>query len=135
MADDQSGRGVAKRHAKGSDPRTWSLRRHGRPDGDRLEVGEARPLDLGEEIRDVEAAVSGRVGGEPPGRLLQLPFAADAVAAAGLVPRDRDVDEPLEEIALVRPSGAPEVFEHLVRGEVLAAADEVESAREARGRP
>jgi len=45
---------------------------------------------------------------------------ADAPAAPGLVPGDRDVHEPLEEIALVGPRGAPGRLERLVRREVLA---------------
>ena len=62
----------------------------------------AAALDLREDSGDVHAAVLGRVGPEPARRLLQLPLAADAVAAPGLVPGDRDVHEPLEEVALGR---------------------------------
>ncbi len=69
------------------------------------------------------------VGPEPAGGLLQLPLAADAVAAAGLVPRDGDVDEALEEVALLRP-GSPGVLELLVRGEELAAADQFQAGGE-----
>jgi len=58
-----------------------------------------------------------------------LPLAADAVAAAGLVPRDGDVDEALEEVALLRP-GSPGVLELLVRGEELAAADQFQAGGE-----
>jgi hypothetical protein len=65
------------------------------------------------------------VGPEAAGGLLQLPLAADAVAAAGLVPGDREVDEALEEIALLVRRGAPRVLELLVGGEELAAADQV----------
>jgi hypothetical protein len=63
---------------------------------------------------------------EAPGRLLELPLAADAVAAGGLVPRDRDVDEPLEEVALVGLGRTPGVLELLVGGEELAPPDQVE---------
>jgi hypothetical protein len=52
-----------------------------------------------------------------------LPFAADAVAAPGLVPGDREVDEPLEEVALLGRRGAPRVLELLVGREELAAAN------------
>jgi hypothetical protein len=34
-------------------------------------------------------------------RLLELPFEPDPVPAAGLVPRDDDVHEPLEEVLLL----------------------------------
>ena len=64
---------------------------------------------------------------EAPRRLLELPFAADAVAAAGLVPGHRDVDEALEEVLLGRLSRAPDVFERLVRLEVLAPLDLLEA--------
>ena len=76
-----------------------------------------------------------RVSPEPAGGLLQLPLAADAVAAAGLVPGDGHVDEALEEVALLVGSRAPGVLELLVGGEELAAADQVETALELRRRP
>ena len=62
--------------------------------------------------------------------LLQLPLAADAVAAAGLVPGDGDVDEALVEVALLFGRRAPRVLELLVGGEELAAADQVEASFE-----
>jgi hypothetical protein len=65
------------------------------------------------------------VGAEAAGSLFQLPLAADAVAAAGLVPGDGEVDEALEEIALLVRRGAPRVLELLVGGEELTAADQV----------
>jgi hypothetical protein len=40
------------------------------------------------------------------------------------------VHEALEEVALVRFGGAPDQLQLLVRGEVLAAADQVEAAEE-----
>jgi hypothetical protein len=63
------------------------------------------------------------VRAEAPRRLLELALAADPVPAAGLVPRDRDVDEPLVEVALLRRRRAPRQLELLVRGEELAAAN------------
>jgi hypothetical protein len=60
---------------------------------------------------------------EPPCRLLELALAADPVPAAGLVPRDGDVDEPLVEVALSRLRRAPRQLELLVRREELAAPD------------
>ena len=63
-----------------------------------------------------------RIGGEAARGLLELAFAPRAVATARLVPRNRDVDEPLEEVALARRRRAPLELELLVRGEVLAPA-------------
>ena len=61
--------------------------------------------------------------GQAPGRLLELPFAADAVAAAGLIPGDGHVDEPLVEVALLLLGRPPRVLELLVGREELAAAN------------
>jgi len=69
-------------------------------------------------------------GPEPAGGLLQLPLAADAVAAARLVPGDGDVDEALEEVALLRLGRAPGVLELLVGGEELAPADQFQAGGE-----
>jgi len=66
---------------------------------------------------------------QPALRLRQLPLAADPVATAGLVPRDGDVDEPLEKVALRVRRGAPGVLERLVRLEERAGADQLEPAR------
>jgi hypothetical protein len=106
-------------------------------DAHRREVGEsaAGGFDQGEQAGDVDTAVGGPVGLQASGRLLQLPLAADAVPTAGLVPRDGDVDEALEEVALGRLGRAPDVLEDLVGGEVLAAVDEREPALELRRRP
>jgi len=84
--------------------------------------------------------VLGRVALETASGLLQLALAADLVFSSGLVPRDGDVDEPLVEVALLGRCGAPRVLELLMGGEELAAADQVEAAREpslelVRGRP
>jgi hypothetical protein len=67
----------------------------------------------------------GRVRTQTPDRLCQLAFCSDLPAAPGLVPRDGDVDESLEEVTLVLRCGAPRVLELLVRGEVLTGADEL----------
>jgi hypothetical protein len=69
---------------------------------------------------------------ETPRGLLELPFAADLVAAPCLVPGDDHVDKALEEVLLDRLGGPPGVLERLVRGEVLAGAGEVEPAGEVR---
>jgi hypothetical protein len=77
-----------------------------------------------------------RVGPEPPPRLLELPLAADPVPAPGLEPGYRDVDEALEEIALLSRRRAPGVLERLVRSEELAASNQLEPALElVRDRP
>jgi hypothetical protein len=67
---------------------------------------------------------------EPPSRLRELPLAADRPAAAGLVPGDRHVDEPLEEVPLLRGCGAPGELELLVRLEVAAGAEQREPGGE-----
>ena len=72
-----------------------------------------------------------RVGRQAALRLRELALAADLVAAAGLVPGHRDVDEPLEEVAFGAVGGTPRVLERLVGGEELASADQVEAVREA----
>jgi hypothetical protein len=70
--------------------------------------------------------MSRREGPESALRLLELPLEADPIPAAGLVPGDDDVHEPLEEILLLGLGCAPRVLERLVRGEVLAPSREVE---------
>jgi hypothetical protein len=77
-------------------------------------------LELHQQCGDVDAPVGGAVGREAPARLLELAFAADPVTAPGLVPGDRHVNEPLEEVALRRLGGTPRVFQLLVSGEELA---------------
>jgi hypothetical protein len=49
----------------------------------------------------------GRVRAEPPQRLDALSFLSDRPSAVALVRRDDDVDEPLEEITLLRSARAP----------------------------
>ena len=76
-----------------------------------------------------------RVRPESAGGFLELSLAADAVGPAGLVPGDGDVDEPLEEVALLGRRRAPRVLQLLVGGEELTAPDQVEPALELRLRP
>jgi hypothetical protein len=68
----------------------------------------------------------GRVGPQSPPGLFELPLGPDAVATPGLVPRNGDVDEALEEVALLWVGRPPRVLELLVRPEVLAPADQIE---------
>jgi hypothetical protein len=80
--------------------------------------------------------MSRREGPEPALRLLELSLESDPIPAAGLVPGDDDVDEPLEEVLLLGLGRAPGVLERLVRGEVLAPPREVEAKRQiSRDRP
>jgi len=87
-------------------------------------------------VVDVDAAVLRGERPEPALRLLELALEADAVPAAGLVPRDDDVHEPLEEVLLLGLGRAPGVLERLVRGEVLALAGECKATLQvSRDRP
>jgi len=69
-----------------------------------------------------------REGPESAFRLLELPLEPDPIPAAGLVPRDDDVHEPLEEVLLLGLGRPPRVLERLVCGEVFALPREVEPA-------
>ena len=71
-----------------------------------------------------------REGREPPRRLLELARRCDGTTAARLVPRDGDVDEALEEVALFRGRCAPRFLELLVRLEVPPGANLLEPALE-----
>jgi CheY-like chemotaxis protein len=67
---------------------------------------------------------------EPPCSLLELALTADTPPAPGLVPGDREVDEALEEIALLGLGRAPGELELLVRLEVAAFPDQPQAALE-----
>ena len=67
---------------------------------------------------------------QPAARLLELTFGADSLAAAGLVPGDCDVHEPLKEVPLGRLGGAPRVLEFLVGREEFARANQFQAALE-----
>ena len=83
--------------------------------------------DRREHGRDVDAAVLRREGLETARRLRELPLAAGSVPPAGVVPGDRDVDEALEEVLLRRLGRPPGLLELLVRLEVLAAPNQIET--------
>ena len=94
-------------------------------------------LELSQQRSDVDPTVRRGVGRESPTRFLQLPFAADSVAATRLVPGDGDVYETLEEVTLGRLGGAPRLFQLLMSGEELAGPNQLQAALEriARSRP
>ena len=96
----------------------------------RRQVERAAGTELAELLQErlkLEPAMLGRVRRQPPERLGQLTLGADAPAAARLVPGDRHVHEPLEEVAFVLRRRAPGVLELLVRGEILAGADQLDA--------
>jgi hypothetical protein len=72
--------------------------------------------------------VPGAVRRQPATRLFELAFAPDPLAAAGLVPGDRDMHETLEELALGRLGGAPRILQFLVGGEELAGPNQPQAA-------
>lgn len=74
--------------------------------------------------------MNGRVRGEPARRLLELPLISGPISAPGVMPGDGHVDEALKEVALGCLGGAPEILQHLVGFEVLAAVEQVEPALE-----
>ena len=67
---------------------------------------------------------------ESPGCLVELARGCDRPAAPGLIPRNGDVNETLVEVALGGVSGAPNDLELLVRLEVPAGPDQLETARQ-----
>ena len=74
--------------------------------------------------------MAGRIRAEPARRLLELALVSGPISAAGVMPGDGDVNEALEEVALGLLGGPPEVLEHLVGREVLAAVDQLEAPLE-----
>jgi hypothetical protein len=67
-----------------------------------------------------------RIWGQPPSRLFELALTSDRPSTPRLVPGDRHVDEPLEEVALRGLGRAPRELELLVGREPLAAAQQLE---------
>src|SRR5437870_1659490 len=83
--------------------------------------------ELLEQRLQLQAAMRRCERGQPADSFCQLALGADPPSPAGLVPGDGDVDEALEEVALVRRSCAPGRFELFVRGEVLAGTDQLDA--------
>jgi hypothetical protein len=81
-------------------------------------------VQLRDKSLELDPAMSRFVGREPSDCFCELSFHSDLPSAARLVPGDGDVDEALEEIALLRGRRAPRILELLVRCEVLARADQ-----------
>ncbi len=76
---------------------------------------------------DVDAAVSRLEGLQAPHPLLELPRGGHWAPPACLVPGDRDMNEPLVEVALCRRGPAPHELELLVGLEVAAGANVIKS--------
>ncbi|MFY9578142.1 MAG: hypothetical protein WAQ33_02350, partial [Gaiellaceae bacterium] len=68
-----------------------------------------------------------RVRLETADRFRQLPLGPDPSAAPRLVPRDRNVHEALQEVALLGRRGTPRVLQLLVCSEVLAGPDQLQT--------
>jgi hypothetical protein len=68
---------------------------------------------------------------ESPRRLLELALASRAVLALRVEPRDRDVDESLEEVSLLARGASPFVLELFVGVEVAPHADQLEPSSQA----
>ena len=77
----------------------------------------------------------GTVRAETAGGLLELPFGARAIPVRGVVPGDRHVDEPLQEVPLRAGRIAPLVLERLVRVEPALGPHELESLLETHKAP
>jgi hypothetical protein len=84
-------------------------------------------VQLGQQPVEVDPSVQRRVGGQASNCLVELSLRRDGSSAACLIPGDGDVDESLVEVPLLGGRSAPDVLEHLVRGEVLAPADQLDA--------
>ena len=89
-------------------------------------------FDLLEHGPDIHAAMFRRERREAPRRFLELTLTPWAVAAPRLVPRDRDVNQPLEEVTLLGSCGSPHELELFVGGEEVSVSDQIEAASEMR---
>jgi hypothetical protein len=87
-------------------------------------------VDLGEHAGDVDPPMRWNERREPPFRLVELARGRDRAPATRLIPGDRDMDEPLVEVALGGVRGAPDELELLVGLEVAATPDQIEAAGE-----
>jgi hypothetical protein len=85
-------------------------------------------VQLREQRIELNAAMSGRERLEPAQCLLELPLGPDLASAPRLVPRDRHMNETLKEVAFLGGRRAPCILELLVRGEVLAGPNQLDSS-------
>jgi hypothetical protein len=91
-------------------------------------------VDLAEEVSHVQPAMRGTEPSKASRGLRELALARDRAARHRcVVPGDCDVDEPLEEVALVGRRRTPRVLERLVCREVLPLVDQREAALVLRG--
>jgi len=90
-------------------------------------------FDLREERGDVDAAMERCVGTQSATRLLELPLATGTVSALRVQPCDRDMYEALEKVTLGSGCLSPLVLELLVRLEIGALSDQLESGVESHG--
>ncbi len=87
-------------------------------------------LDAFEHGVKVDPSMRGPVRVEATRCFLELALAPGSVAPAGMEPRDRDVDEPLQEVALCGRRVAPLFLELFVRLEVLAGPNQLQPSLE-----
>jgi hypothetical protein len=83
-----------------------------------------------EHDRDVDPTVVRPIRVEPALGFLELAIAAGSVSPACLIPRDRHVDQALEEVAFGRGRVTPFILELLVRLEVRSGANQLDAPLE-----
>ena len=113
----------------------WILDPNGQQAEQAFRSARRRRLDLAQDAGDVDAPMRGGVRRQAAGSLLELPRRTWLVAVGGMVPGDRHVDEPLEEVPLPRRRLAPFLLEFLVRVEPALRTHERKSVFEAHTPP
>lgn len=81
----------------------------------------------------VEAGKGGEGGLELAKSFAELALGAEAIVALVVVEADGEVDQGLQEETLGATRGGPDLFEHFVALEEVAAVEQVEAAAEERG--